>query len=178
MIKTNEILMTEAGQGDENAFHELVTRFISKATRYAKGFLTHDIDDAVQDAFIKAWQYAPKFNEKKASFQTWFYKILHNTCLDYTRKIKYNSELDENISSDENIENHLQNKEIYENLKHKIMKLSEIKQKVIIMRYWEEQTNKEIAEIIGKTEKNVEIILVRARNDLREMIEKERALTC
>lgn len=47
-----------------------------------------DAEDAVQDTFIKIYKYAHKFSEKKrnASFRSWAYKILINTCYDYASK--------------------------------------------------------------------------------------------
>src|SRR3989338_5931217 len=43
-----------------------------------------DAEDAVQDTFIKIYKNAHKFSEKRnASFQSWAYKILINTCYDY-----------------------------------------------------------------------------------------------
>ncbi len=51
-----------------------------------------DAEDAVQDTFIKIYKYADKFTEKKgASFQSWAYKILINTCYDYTAQKTINS---------------------------------------------------------------------------------------
>lgn len=59
--------------------------------RYEKAFLRkglyilhsqEDAEDAVQDTFLKIYKYAHKFSERKnASFKSWAYKILTNTCL-------------------------------------------------------------------------------------------------
>jgi len=61
--------------------------------RYQEAFLrkglyilrSRDIaEDAVQDTFIKIYKNARKFSERQgASFQSWAYKILINTCYDY-----------------------------------------------------------------------------------------------
>ena len=45
------------------------------------------VEDAVQDTFIKIYKNARKFSGKQgASFQSWAYKILINTCYDYASK--------------------------------------------------------------------------------------------
>jgi len=59
--------------------------------RYEKAFLRkgiyilhskEDAEDAVQETFLKIYKYAHKFSERKgASFKSWAYKILTNTCL-------------------------------------------------------------------------------------------------
>lgn len=44
-------------------------------------------EDAVQDTFLKIYKYGPKFLERKnASFRSWAYKILLNTCYSYASK--------------------------------------------------------------------------------------------
>lgn len=58
--------------------------------RYQKAFLrkasymlgsSDAAEDAVQNTFLKIYKYGPKFSERKgASFKSWAYKILVNTC--------------------------------------------------------------------------------------------------
>ncbi|MDO8423988.1 MAG: RNA polymerase sigma factor [bacterium] len=47
-------------------------------------------EDAVQETFIKIYKYASKFSERgNASFSSWAYKILTNTCYDHaSRKVR------------------------------------------------------------------------------------------
>lgn len=46
-----------------------------------------DAEDAVQETFLKIFKYADKFSEREgASFQSWAYKILTNTC--YTKSLR------------------------------------------------------------------------------------------
>ena len=46
-----------------------------------------DAEDVVQDTFIKIYKHAHQFVEKgNASFQSWAYKILMNTCYSYAYK--------------------------------------------------------------------------------------------
>jgi RNA polymerase sigma-70 factor, ECF subfamily len=69
--------------------------------RYQKAFLRKglfilrsqdDAEDAVQDTFIKIYKHAHQFAEKRnASFQSWAYKILTNTCYDYSSQKIINS---------------------------------------------------------------------------------------
>ena len=66
--------------------------------RYQKAFLrkglsilhSHEAaEDAVQETFLKIYKYAHKFSEREnASFQSWAYKILVNTCYTHaTRRV-------------------------------------------------------------------------------------------
>jgi len=69
--------------------------------RYEKAFLRRGVSilrshesaqDAVQETFLKIYKYAHKFSEREgASFQSWAYKILTNTC--YTLSSRKSNEL-------------------------------------------------------------------------------------
>jgi len=54
---------------------------------------SHDAaEDAVQETFLKIYKYAHKFSEREnASFRSWAYKILVNTCYSYAAREARNS---------------------------------------------------------------------------------------
>lgn len=47
-----------------------------------------DIDDLVQDSFIKAYNALDKF-QHEYSFSSWLYRIASNTCIDFLRKKRF-----------------------------------------------------------------------------------------
>lgn len=64
-------------------YGELVTRYQRRAARVAFHYLRDvaDVDEAVQDAFLKAYLHLGTFREE-LPFETWFTRILVNGCLD------------------------------------------------------------------------------------------------
>src|SRR5471032_1169076 len=74
-----------AGQTDQarERYAELVTRHQRRALRIAYHYLRDaaDADEAVQDAFIKAYLHLGTFREE-LPFEIWFTRILINGCLD------------------------------------------------------------------------------------------------
>src|SRR5688572_23951984 len=64
-------------------FAELVARHQRRAARIAFHYLRNaaDTDEAVQDAFIKAYTHLSSFREE-LPFEVWFTRILINGCLD------------------------------------------------------------------------------------------------
>ena len=74
-----------AGQLEEARarYAELVPRHQRRAARIAYHYLRDaaDADEAVQDAFIKAYQHLASFREE-LPFDVWFTRILINGCLD------------------------------------------------------------------------------------------------
>ena len=74
-----------AGKLDEarERFTELVTRHQRRASRIAFHYVRDaaDADEAVQDAFVKAYSHIGTFREE-LPFEVWFTRILINGCLD------------------------------------------------------------------------------------------------
>ena len=83
----DEELVTSAQRGERQAFEVLVDRYKQKAYRIAFDF-TRDREEAKdlsQEAFLQAFSHLKGF-DRRASFYTWFYRILVNLCLDYRRR--------------------------------------------------------------------------------------------
>ena len=83
----DEELVTLCQQGKSEVFDILVRRYMEKAFRIALDF-THDVEEAKdlsQDAFLRAFSRIKQF-DGRSSFYTWFYRLVVNICLDYTRR--------------------------------------------------------------------------------------------
>jgi RNA polymerase sigma-70 factor, ECF subfamily len=92
-------------QGDVNAFEPLVKRYDTRLFRIAQ-HVTHnreDAEDAVQDAFLKAFRNLGKFQEK-SQFSTWLIRITVNESLMKVRKQRYTREIPIESDSHEEIE--------------------------------------------------------------------------
>ena len=79
------VVLCQTGQGE--VFEVLVRRYMGKAFRIALDF-THDTEEAKdlsQDAFLRAFSRIKQF-DGRSSFYTWFYRLVVNLCLDYTRR--------------------------------------------------------------------------------------------
>jgi len=73
-----EVLVALARDGDEHAFGELVTRYQALAARVARFVAPGvDVDDVVQEAFVKAFRGLPKFRAGEP-FAPWLLSIVAN----------------------------------------------------------------------------------------------------
>ena len=76
-----------AGQGDQDAFAQLVERYTglvySLALRRVGNH--HDAEDLTQSVFWKAWKALPSFREE-AAFSTWLYRMTANAVTDFLRQ--------------------------------------------------------------------------------------------
>lgn len=93
----DDVLLTaRAAEGDEAAFEVLVRRHSPVLLQLAHRLLgsRSDAEEAVQDAFVRAWRRLPEFRGD-AAFLTWMYRIVTNSCLNRLRSRKPTTGLDE-----------------------------------------------------------------------------------
>jgi RNA polymerase sigma-70 factor (ECF subfamily) len=80
-------LVRLAGQGNKDAFRELVERYERRVLGIAMGML-HDREAALevtQETFLKVYRSIASF-KGDASFYTWIYRIAVNLAIDYQRR--------------------------------------------------------------------------------------------
>lgn len=75
--------LVRAREGDDAAFTRLVEPLRRQLHAHCYGMLgsTHDADDALQDALIRAWRGIDRF-EGRSSLRSWLYTVATRTCLD------------------------------------------------------------------------------------------------
>lgn len=83
-------------QGDREAFRHLVERYQKRAVAHAVAILfdRDDAEDAVQEAFIDAFQAIGRFDTARTFYQ-WFYVLLRNRCYKLTAKRRPAENLDD-----------------------------------------------------------------------------------
>ena len=74
-------------RGETKYFEILVRRYMEKAFHIALNFTrnTEEAKDLSQDAFLRAFTRIKQF-DGRSSFYTWFYRLVVNICLDFTRR--------------------------------------------------------------------------------------------
>jgi RNA polymerase sigma-70 factor (ECF subfamily) len=80
---SDQELIEAARRGDESAYQELVEQHRAELHAHCYRMLgsVHDAEDALQDAFLRAWKGLRGF-QGRSSPRSWLYKIATNTCLD------------------------------------------------------------------------------------------------
>jgi RNA polymerase sigma-70 factor, ECF subfamily len=84
----DEDLMARIVRRDGAAFAMLVARHVPRLLALAQSVLGSrtDADDIVQEAFLRVWAQAARFDPARAALTTWLHRIVVNLCLDRLRK--------------------------------------------------------------------------------------------
>ncbi|HEY7353014.1 MAG TPA: sigma-70 family RNA polymerase sigma factor [Terriglobales bacterium] len=184
-------LVRAVKDGNTSAFEELVRRYGRKLFRIAWNVVhnTEDAEDAVQIAFLKAYQNLHQFQEN-AKFSTWLIRIALNECFMAIRKRR--SIREDSLDSDFSIEADGSDRaprnpipvdvtdwtsspeslygatELREILTNCLHKLSSAMRVVFVLRDVEGYSTSETSEILNLTANAVKSRLSRARLQLRE----------
>ena len=80
-------LVARAASGDADAFARLLAGYDRPLRALAYRLLEDEtaMDDALQEAYLKAYLALPDFG-RTSRFGTWLYRITYNTCLDELRR--------------------------------------------------------------------------------------------
>jgi RNA polymerase sigma-70 factor (ECF subfamily) len=90
--RTREVdgaVLRRAQRGDHGAFHEIVDQYEGRLRVLAYHLLrdADQMNDALQDTFVKAWSGLPDFRGD-AALGTWLHQVCYRVCLDYLRRQK------------------------------------------------------------------------------------------
>jgi len=180
-------LIKKAKKGDKGSFGKLV-KMHQRSILYLAYDLVGNYDDAkdlAQEVFIRAFEKLKQF-EERSQFSTWLNRIAVNLAIDFHRKNKkkFNQMIGDNF---EEIHHH----EILEGFNHQdspektiefserkivleqaLNKLSENQRTVVALKYFHQNSTKEIAETMTIAENTVRIHLFRAMKNLKNILKE------
>jgi RNA polymerase sigma-70 factor, ECF subfamily len=182
------VLVSQAREGDTQAFGELVRRYEGKIFRLAQHITQNreDAEDVLQETFLKAYEHLEQF-QGQSKFYTWVVRIAVNQALMKLRRRKTDKSvsLDDTIDTgedtivreiaawDENPEQQFSREEIGQILDSAIQDLEPPYRSVFVLRDMEELSTEETAEALGLSVPAVKSRLLRARLQLREKLTRQ-----
>ncbi len=163
--------------GDADAYYDLVSPYRLRLYRKACALTGNpeDAEDVLQEALVTAYRALAKFRGESGIY-TWLYRIVVNKCRDFlrARKSKREDALEpvEPMLSDErvSIEKNLELSEESRYLIGKINSLEKKYRRVLLLRYYEDCSYQEIAEIVKVNLGTVKSRLFKARELLKGAI--------
>lgn len=137
---------------------------------YRVDFNSELAEDLTSEVFLKAWDHYKNFDESR-SFQAWIYTIAKNHLKNYYRtcyrEVCLENVKEPSIEFKQRIEIDIELKRVVDVIKN----MNESYREVLLMRFVDELSNKEIANILGKEEGAIRTHISRALNELRERID-------
>lgn len=165
------LLMKQAGQGDKKSFGQLAQHLSGYLYNLCYKWLQSETEaeDALQEVLIKLWKTAPKW-EAKAEVKTYVYRIAYNHCLDKLRSAKKVVELVDEHGIEPTQVDKIYQDQRQAHLKERLDALPESQKTAVMLFYYEQMKQKEIAEVMAINVKAVESLLSRAKKKLQEQV--------
>jgi RNA polymerase sigma-70 factor (ECF subfamily) len=175
----------QAQHGSDEAFTHLVEAYQTHVYNMCYRMLgdAESAEDAAQETFLRAYQHLHRYDQKRP-FATWLLSIAAHYCIDRLRKRKFSmisidAEEDENSldlpdADAPNPEAEMMHSEQRERIQELLKRLDGTDRAAIIMRYWNDCSESEIAEALQLTVSAVKSRLHRARRELAGLWREER----
>ena len=167
--------VAQAQRGDDFAFTQLVETYQKPVYNLCYRMLGEPelAEDAAQETFLRAFQHLDRYDAKR-SFATWLLSIAAHYCIDRLRRRRFSmfsidQDDDEGApfelpdANAPNPERESVRHEDHERLHDILASLDETDRAAIVMRYWNDASEIEIAESLGLTVSAVKSRLHRAR---------------
>ncbi len=171
-------------KGDQEAFGEVVEIYRDRICSLCYRMLgnRHEAEDIAQEAFVRAYVNIESFQLNR-KFSTWLYRIATNLCIDRIRKKKPDYFLDAEIAGTEGLtlysqlaaagktpDAEVETLELQEIVQNEILRLPDKYRSVIILRYIDDLSLNEIAEVLEMPLGTVKTRIHRGREALRKKL--------
>ena len=172
-----DALVVSAQEGDKDAFGKIYDTFFDAIYRYVFFRMrAGEVEDVVENIFIKCWMNLDKYEKRDFSFSAWLYKIACNTVIDYHRSHRKIEAIDERIvdESEEAMPKKIAEDGLMsEKVRAALNQLKDPYRQVVTLKFLNGLSNFEIAEILGEREGNIRVLQFRGLKELKKNLEEQ-----
>ena len=153
----------------------LYERYADKVFRKCLSFVKDEAiaEDLTHDIFIKLYMNLSSF-KGKSKFSTWLYSITYNFCIDYIRKRKKHQTV--SVEEERGFVDDLEVESLDDFLEMKVERLAEVLEKIkteekmiLLMKYREDMSIKDIQDVLNVSESAVKMRIKRAKEKVRKI---------
>lgn len=161
-------LVLLAAKGSEAAYEAIVERYRKPLERRCRRMLgREDAEDAVQQAFVRAWS-ALRAESEVRDLQAWLFRIAHNTAIDVLRTSRFDyQELRESLRGAESPEADVERAAVIRKTLAGLAGLPEAQREALVRVAIDGHSRAEVASELGVSEGAVRQLVFRARTRLR-----------
>jgi RNA polymerase sigma-70 factor (ECF subfamily) len=172
-------LLRRVRAGNNDAWGELYREYAPPIFRFCRRALPakEDAEDATNEVFMKVRQKLGTYDSSRP-FTAWLYKVASNHCWDMLRRRRIRQDLEtgdlENLPlehPDPGQLERLQAEHTSKEVRNGLDKLPDRARMALVLRYFSDMSYDEIAETLGVRRAFVGVLLLRARHQLREILQ-------
>ena len=178
-----KLLLLRIRKKDPQAFSQIYDLYVTPIYRfiYFKVSTRQDAEDLTSEAFLKVWQYITNTDEKIENIRALIYRIARNLVIDFYRaksKRDLTQDLEiletipdvrqQSLLSDIDVKIEMKNVEVV------LRKMKDDYREVIILRYIEEFSISDIANVLNRSKGSVRVLVHRALKVARELLNEDK----
>lgn len=176
----DEALLARVAEGDPAAVRALVGRKLPRLMSLAQRMLgdAAEAEDVAQEAFVRVWKQAPKWQSGRARFDTWLHRVALNLCYDRLRRRREipTDTPPEQVDPGPPPDRGLEARATAGRVSAALAALPDRQREAIVLCHYQELGNIEAAAVMGVTVEALESLLGRGRRALRaalaDMVER------
>lgn len=178
IVLEQERKLVEAAKQDLNNFAFLYEKYFDQIYRYVYRRVSDKeaVHDLVSQTFFDALTHMDKYEWRGISFAAWLYKIAHNNVLKWFREqskmkivlLEGKNEVDKNADQVRDYAH----KEHKDEIAKILNKLDPEDREIIRLKFFEEVSNIEIAEIMGTNANHIGVKIYRALKKVKQLLAK------
>lgn len=174
-----DITLVRAAKADAQAFDPLYRRYVARVYSYAFYHVRdhHDAEDITERAFLSALDALPAFEERGATFRAWLFRITHNALVNHVRsRSRRRTEQLETAAAHpapDDVDATVARRDDARRVWRAVSALPEERRRVVVLRFVDELSSREIGEVLGRSEGAVRVLLHRALRDVARALHSE-----
>jgi RNA polymerase sigma-70 factor, ECF subfamily len=167
-------LLQRIAAGDTRACGLLVDRHLQRLHALATRVLGNgaDADEVCQDAFVRAWQQAPRWQPGAARFATWLHQVVMNLCRDRLRTRRESAPLEAipEAAHEQTPEREQGRADTASLIRRGLAQLPQRQREALLLCHFQGLSNIEAAAAMALSVDALESLLARARRGLRDWL--------
>jgi RNA polymerase sigma-70 factor (ECF subfamily) len=176
MTPEQEQLIQRAKAGDSQAVSRLYRLHAQMIYRYIAYRVptTADAEDLTSEVFMRMLEGLASYEITSVPFEAWLYRIASHRIADFFRKRSRQQtdvELHDSVTDDNPLpEDSLQKRQEFRRLRSALSILTQEQQDILILRFMENKSHQEVAEILGKSPSAIRTMQHRALVRLSQLL--------
>lgn len=173
-----DLVDVRAAQADHAAFGTLYRRYLDRVYGYSFYLLGdhHDAEDATERTFVAALSAIDRFRDEGATFRSWLFRIAHNQLANALRaRSRLRTESLDGVAEPAAGDDPARQASLADDahrLRASVASLSEDRRQVVILRFVDGLTAREIGVVLGRSEGAVRVLQHRALRELAVLLER------